>query len=472
MKVLLVNPPWDNLITSDKSQTSINEEIGKYPPLGLMYVAAYALENTDHEVRIHDSMVEGAGYDGVRESVSAYRPDVVGIATVTPIFFDSLNTARIVKEVDSDIHVNLGGPHTTIYPQETLVHDCVDSVTVGEGEVAFTQLINSLAKGESPSKCRGLAYKEGAGIVDNGRAPWIADLDGLPFPARKLTPYREYKSLIGRGKVFTTMMTSRGCPYQCIFCEHSMGYRFRSRSPINVVDEIEECTDMGIRELFVFDDTFTVDKKRVLDICREIKERGLDITWDVRARVNTVDRELLAALKSAGCDRIQYGIESGSDEILKILKKGITVDMVKHVFKISREMGFTTFADFMVGNPGETREHIMESIELANAIKTDYAQFSILQPFPESEVYEMGIKDGLFGDFWREFTLNPRDNFQLKVWEKELSRDELVELKKLAYRKFYYRPSKMIQMLLKSRSLREIAPKVKTGFRMLGEVYT
>ena len=189
-------------------------------------------------------------------------------------------------------------------------------------------------------KVRGLVFKDGGEVINTGAPPLVDDLDSLPFPARDLTPYMKYYSLIAKTQPVTTMITSRGCPYRCLFCDRPhLGKRFRPRTAMNVVDEMEQCVGMGIREFLIYDDTFTVNRKRVLDICSEIKRRGLGIGWDVRARVDTITPDMLAAMKDAGCDRIHYGVESGSPEIIETLRKGITIEQVRRVFRQTKDAG-------------------------------------------------------------------------------------------------------------------------------------
>ena len=182
--------------------------------------------------------------------------------------------------------------------------------------------------------------------------PAIKNLDDIPFPARHLVPYKKYSSLLSKGSIVTTIFTSRGCPFQCSFCDRPhLGKSFRARSAKNVVDEIEECVNMGIHDFLFYDDTFTIKRERVLEICNEIINKRLDIAWDIRTRIDVVNEEMLKHLKKAGCQGIHYGIEAGSEKILKVLQKGITIEQAKQVFDLTRKHKIPILAYFMIGNP-------------------------------------------------------------------------------------------------------------------------
>lgn len=468
MKILLINPPDFHAINSNVPQF-VNEETGLYPPLGLMYVAAYAEKNTDFEIEILDAQVEKNGYDNIGKEIKLRNPDVIGIQTMTFTLIDAILVAKLAKKINSKIHVCLGGPHVSIYPEETINLAGVDSIVLGEGEYTFTDLINSLEKGGDLSKIKGIMYKENGKVKKTEPKDFIEDLDALPFPSRDLLPYKKYYSVLAKRIPITTMMTSRGCPYKCIFCDRPhLGKAFRARGSESVVNEMQECIKIGINEIFIYDDTFSISKKRVLEICDEILNRNLKIGWDIRARVDTVDEKILTKLKEAGCERIHYGVESGTSEILKVLRKGIRLDQVERVFKMTKEIGITTLAYFMIGNPTETKEQIMETIKFARKINPDYAHFALTTPFPGTDLYQMGIEKGIFkNDYWREFAKNPEINFTPKLWEEILSREELIEFLKHAYKSFYIRPSYLLREIIEIKSWSEFKRKTKAGAKLI-----
>jgi len=265
------------------------------------------------------------------------------------------------------------------------------------------------------------------------------------------------------------MFTSRGCPFRCAFCDRPhLGKQFRARSPKNVVDEMVACVKMGIHEFLIYDDTFTVDRKRVLGVCEEIRQRKLDIGWDIRARVDTVDAALLKKLRLAGCERIHYGVEAGTEKILKVLNKGITLPQVQNAFDLTKHAGIETLAYFMIGAPTETREDIIQTIKFAERLDPDYVHITILTPFPGTQIYFDGLAQGIFAeDFWQKFAAHPTTDFVPRYWEQELSTDELITILNQAYKRFYLRPRYIWKRITRVRPLAELARKAHAGVKVL-----
>jgi len=468
MKFLLVNPPAENTIETEVPEV-LSQERGCNPPLGILYLASSLLAE-GHTVDLVDAQVEEMSYPQIQAAVKKSKPDAVGLTAMSFTLIDALLAAKTVKSVDQDIKVIFGGPHPTIYPTETAALDCVDFAVIGEGERTMLELAEALEKGRPVDAVKGLAYMKNGKPVNTGFPPFIEDLDSLPFPARKLTPYRKYSSLLAKRSPITTIFTSRGCPYKCLFCDRpQMGKRFRARSAVNVVDEMEECVGLGIKEFLVYDDTFTIDRQRVLSICSEIKRRGLDIGWDIRARVNTVDREVLSALRIAGCERIHYGVESGNEEILRILRKGITLPKVEEAFRLTKEAGIETLAYFIIGSPSETRETIEDTIRFAIKLDPGYVHFSVMTPFPATELYLMGLREGVIkSDVWLDFAKNPQKDFTPPLWEENMNREELTRLLRQAYKRFYVRPRYIMSRVARIRSPAELWRKVKAGVKVVG----
>ncbi|MEJ2068475.1 MAG: radical SAM protein, partial [Deltaproteobacteria bacterium] len=360
--------------------------------------------------------------------------------------------------------------HANLFPDETINLSGVDYLVLGEGEFAFKELLDNLKSQKRLEKVPGLVIKSKVnGVVNTGPHRVIDDLDDIPFPARNLVPYEKYSSLLTRGRVATTMITSRGCPFKCTFCDRPhLGKKFRARSPQNVVDEMEECVNMGISEFLIYDDTFTVDKKRVISICDEIVRRKLDIGFDIRARVDTVNADVLRALKRAGCQGIHYGVEAATDKILKVLNKGITIEQVREVFKLTKKHKIPILAYFMIGNPNETRSDIETTFRIMKQLKPDYVHVTIFTPFPGTKIYLDGLRSGMIkNDFWREFAKNPVMGFEIPVWEEYFKRKELYEMIVKVYRDFYLRPSYVLSRIVKIKSRHEFMKKMKAGFSVL-----
>ena len=467
MKVLLINPRIDNMITANLP-SYVDEQRGYSPPLGLMYVAAYAEQCTDCEIEILDMLAEETTYDRLESELRRRKPDVVGITTTTFTLIDTSIVARIVKATNKGVKIVLGGPHVHIYPEETIRLPEVDFLVLGEGELPFVKLLQNIENYESLRGVKGIVFEHQGEIINTGPREFIEELDSLPFPARHLTHINKYGSLLAKGNLVTTMITSRGCPYKCLFCHRPhLGKKFRARSAVDVVDEMEQCVDIGIREILVYDDTFTIDRQRVMDICRLVLERGLNITWDIRTRVDMIDGPMLRELKESGCERIHYGVESANPEILKVLRKGITLPQVESAFNLTREVGISTLAYFMLGSPTETRQQIMNTIDYAKRLKPDYCHFAVTTPYPATPLYEMGLKEGMFDDYWREFAANPSKDFTPRFWEENLDKDELTQLLDYAYRSFYVRPEYVLRQMRKVRSFSEFMRKAKAALRVL-----
>lgn len=467
MRVLLINPPIRNMLTTEVPEI-VTGERGFNPPLGIMYIAACLERDTDCKVEILDAEAEELDYGEIRKEVIKRKPDIVGLSAMTFTLVDCLIIAKIVKDTDKTIEVILGGIHAYIYPHETINLPCIDYLIVGEGEFISVDWIKNIDKIEKLKKIKGLVFKDGGRIIHTGLPPLIEDLDDIPFPSRHLTPYKKYSSLLAKRSPITTMITSRGCPYKCTFCMRPhLGKKFRARSAKNVVNEIQECVNMGIKEFLMYDDTFTIGRKRVVDICNEIMRRKLDIGWDIRARVDTVDYELLKKLKRAGCERIHYGVEKGNQEQLNILKKGITLRQVEDVFKITRKARIDILAYFMIGGPNETRETVMQSINFAKKIKPDFVHFSITTPFPSTELYTLALQRGIIKkDVWKEFAKNPTIDFRPPLWEDNLTRKQMIGFLKYAYKEFYTRPGYILNKISKIRSLGEFQRKVRAGLKI------
>jgi len=467
MKVLLINPPRENEIIGN-NPSIIEEERGVNPPLGLLYIAGYLEKYADHDISIIDSQVDKLDYSSLLSRIDSVKPDIVGITAMTMTMIDVIKTVRTIKDFDTTIKVVLGGPHVHLFPEETINLEGIDYLVLGEGEETFKDLLEAIEDRSKLREIPGLVYKDNNEIINTGIRPAIKELDSLPFPARSMVPYKKYTSLLAKREVATTIFTSRGCPFKCSFCDRPhLGKVFRSRSAQNVVDELEECVKMGIHEFLFYDDTFTVNKKRVIDICNEIVKRKLDIGWDIRARVDTINEDIIKHLKKAGCKGIHYGIEAGTEKILKVLNKGITLDHAKQVFDMTRKHNIPILAYFMIGSPGETKDDIYSSFEVMRKLNPDYVHMTILTPFPGTKIYLEGLKSGIIKrDYWKEFAKNPTPDFTPPHWGELFTRGELNNLLIEGYQKFYMRPLYILKRVLKVKSLSELKKKAAAGIKV------
>jgi radical SAM superfamily enzyme YgiQ (UPF0313 family) len=420
-------------------------------------------------VDVLDAQVEELGYEGLGYRIAELKPDVVGITTMTLCLFDVIKSTSVVKRVCPNAKVVLGGPHVHLFPEETIRLEGVDFLILGEGELSFTKLLNTLAQDKPLKDVPGLVFRDNGRVVKTGASPLLSDLDTLPHPARELVPYEKYTSILSPYNPITTIFTSRGCPYKCTFCNRPhLGKRFRARSHEDVVDEMVRCKEMGIKYTLVYDDTFTIDKKRVLDICERLIKERVGMHWDIRARVDTVNKHMLRKLKTAGCTGIHYGVESGSERILEILNKRISLSLVADVFKETRRAGLKTLAYFMIGCPTETLDEIKMTFNLARKLEPDYVHMTVLTPFPGTEIYRMALEEGVIKtDVWRKFAENPSPDFIPPVWGGSFSRNELMAILMRGYKKFYIRPSYIFHKILAVRCTSQLKRYIRAGFKVL-----
>lgn len=471
MNILLINPPSFNELMGN-NPSIIESERGYNPPLGLLFLAGYLLEKTAHKVYVIDSQVEELTYDTLEQRIKNIDFEVVGITAMTFTLIDVIKTINIVKKINPECKLVLGGPHVNIYARETVNIKGVDFVVLGEGEKIFAKLIDNIDDFKKLKDIKGLVYKNKDGtIVHTGLPDLISEneLNKLPFPKRELTPYKKYTSILAKRTPITTLFTSRGCPYKCSFCNRPhLGNRFRAMNATRVVQEIEECLALGINEFLVYDDTFTVRRDRVKKICDLIIKKDLDIGFDIRARVDTLDEELLQLLKKAGCRGIHYGIEAGTEKILKVLRKGITLQKAKETFELTKKHKIQILAYFMIGSPEETTEDIFETFRISKWLKPDFVHMTILTPFPATDIYIQGLSKGVFkNDVWKEFAENPDENFEPPFWEENFTRQELEKLLIKGYKIFYTRPSYIIKNLFKISSFGEFKRKIKAGLKVI-----
>lgn len=468
MKILLINPPRENEIIGN-NPTIIEEERGHNPPLGLLYIAAYLQKHTHHEVAVIDAQVEELSYESLKERIRSIHPDVVGITAMTMTLIDVLKTVAIVNELDTNTKVVLGGPHVHLFPEETINLPGVDYLVLGEGEEAFKDLLDHIDDKARLRTLPGFVFKDGDDYVHTGMRQPIEYLDKLPFPARELVPYKKYSSLLARSNCVTTIFTSRGCPFRCSFCDRAqLGREFRARSAKSVADELEECVRMGITEFLFYDDTFTVNKQRTIDISEDIVRRKLDIGWDIRTRVDAVNEEVIKCLAKAGCQGIHYGIEAGTERILKVLNKGIHLDKAEETFNLTRKYGIPILAYFMIGNPGETTDDIYTTFELAKRLNPDYLHMTIFTPFPGTNIYLDGLKSGeIKRNYWREFARNPVPEFIPPHWDGIFTREELADMLAEGYKRFYLRPTYIVKRLMRLRSWSEFKKNALAGTKVL-----
>jgi anaerobic magnesium-protoporphyrin IX monomethyl ester cyclase len=464
-KVSLVYPPY-GAIKNEPGIKAVKENYGVFPSLSLLYVAG-CLEQHGVEVQFIDVNAENLTLEETVQRLQAFGPDYIGYTITTYLFYQTLSWVKAIKE-KVGVPVIVGGVHMGMYPRESMTHPCLDYGVTGEAEMTLPYLLDALRNKGDLSGIKGLVYREGDEVVYTGNAPTLANISDAARPARHLQDNSLYYSFISKYKNFSCLMTSRGCPYRCIFCEQG-GLKFRPRTPIDVVDEMEQgYRDHGIREYDFFDSAFTIQKERVIEICREIDKRGLDVIWAARTRVDCVSREMLDWMSKAGCVRIYYGLESGNREILRTLLKAADLEQAKRTVQETKEAGIDVFGYFMVGNPGETEHTVRQTIRYAIELDCDYAQFSKVTPMPGTALYDMYVKE--YGeDYWRKYILDESYDSYIPRPGCDLSEEKIQELTQLAYVRFYYRPMFAAKAIGNMKSWHEVRRSVSTAWQMVAQ---
>lgn len=437
MKVFILYPPISKL---ERYGSELGNSGGNQIPLGIFYLGSF-LRSLGHEVRVVDAEARDLTTGDIISSVREFGPDLMGISSTTVAFHRTVETAQAVKEAFPSLPIVLGGPHVSSNTAHAMTCPHIDYGVVGEGEETLRELIGALEEGGPLEGILGLAFREGDRVVVNQPRPLIADLDAIPLPAYDLIPDIEAYSpppTNYKKSPVANIITGRGCPNLCTFCDKTVfGNKLRQRSAENVAAEIELLyRDYGVREIAFVDDTFTYGKKRILRLFEILKEKGIFVYWTCMSRVNTVDYELLKFMKANGCWHISFGIESGSPEILKIIRKEISLEQAEKVIGWCRKLKIRTKGFFMIGHLGETEESLDLTIKTALRLPLDDIVASINTPIPGSPQYSMAPDYG---------ELDTTDWSKFNGWRPVfvpfgLSQERLLAKHRELYRRFYLRP--------------------------------
>lgn len=465
LKIILVQPSRRQGVRSFFTFHK-NEGLGHKPPLAILTLATYLIRNGFENTVCIDAQLEDLTPEETADKIKEMKPDVVGLTVWTDLWYPSWLTIMLIREKLPECIIVVGGPHCTIYPGETLGSSAADFLVAGDGEDVLLSLIKGLSGGGAPVDMPGLWRKEDGKVVPPGEEYSIVeDHSRIPVPDRKLLPFKKYNNVLNSREYETTMITSRGCPYKCVFCKiHSQ--RVYARSAEQVVEEFKDIAELGITDIQVYDDTFTWSKERVMKICEGILASGLKVRWAVRDRSNKADLEMYKMMKRAGCYRIHFGVESGSPRILKESGKGLSLEQVEDAVRIARKAGFLIMAYYMFGFIDETYGDAMKTIEFSMKLDVDYAVYAVLIPYPGTKLYSTAMERGIIpNDFWLDYTKNPVPDFLVPhLVEQNMDRKTLIRLKDIALRKFYFRPSRIAREFLSLSSFEEF--KRKSGMAM------
>ena len=495
-KILLINPPLTGEFSAGISTIKI--------PLGLAYIAGY-LEKFDYKPKILDCM---AYYEEVKKLENDYyrvglsekkiiskikesNPDIIGISCSFTIYEkDSFELANLIKKINKKIIVVAGGAHTSANPHSVLKNKNIDIVVIGEGEKTFLSIIKNIKNKKKLQNIKGTAIKLNGRIKINKQEEYIKNLDEIPFPARHLLPMKRYlkhpqNSIANMRRPTTEVITSRGCPFNCIFCSiHSVwGRKWRARSAKNVVDELESLyKKYDIREFRFFDDNISWDKKRMIDICNEIIKRKLDIKWDTPNGISlaTLDWTVLKKMKQAGYYKTIICIESGCEKTLKFIRKPLTLNSAKKIINICNKLGIWTWSTFVIGFPDETREEIQKTIDFAKKSGLNFSSFYVAQPYPGTEMYDVFEKKGLIKGKLVGGMIEGSSLVNTKYDTLHFSARELRNLQKKAYSDFvkyrillYLNPMKFYKEFLnRIRNLEDLGYVLRMFKNLVGREYS
>lgn len=462
MKVLLVAP--------SQSKVYGNFSAPDFPSLGLGYLGA-VLEKSGHIVKITDIDADKVTEQEFIKTLKTEDYGLIGITTVTPIFNEAIYLSKLIKD-NSDAFTVLGGIHVSAMPEESMKFDSVDFVIKGEGERTIVELIDYLEGRRELESVDGIYYRQNGKISKNKDRELIFNLDELPFPARHLYNSQNYTYPDTLATPVFPIITSRGCPARCTYCAANCIFqrKFRTRTPENIVNEIELLVrKFKAREIHIWDDNFALIKSRVIRIKDEMKRRNLRLKFAIPdgIRIDCVDEDILKALKEMGTYSIAFGIESGSQRTLDRVKKGIKLECIAEVFKLTRKLGIEIWAFFIIGLPDEDETRIRETIDFAKKINPNIAKFHILKPYPGTEVYEELLSHNLILDYnFDNYGIHTPPVHRLK----NLTANQILDWQKRAYRSFYLRPAILLKQLCRLKSIFRLKLNIIAGKNILKKI--
>lgn len=437
------------------------------PPLGMAYMAAIMRKN-GYAVGIIDGYAMQYDKNELIERIREEKPDILMFGTVTFAFPAVVEWLKVIKEHFPNVPTILGGPHATLFPKETLTYKVIDYVIVGDAWYTLPELMDALKDKKDFSGINGIGFRNGEEIVTTSPRERLKTWEGIPFPARDLLPNDRYSSTISKMKPVTSILTAQGCPFQCTYCpaDRSVVYR----DAMDVVKEIEECVNkFGIKELFVYDETFTMNQPRAMKICQELIDRGINkkMVFSVRTRADCVTKELIDKMAEAGCIRINFGIETADEEALKKMKRYLPKDKIRQTIKWVQDAGIEALGFFMIGNPGETIDTIKNTIRFAKDLELDYVQFTklVLQANTELLRQEQEIRNV---DYWRKYTLGEKVNEdEIRLSSLKITPQEIDKWVAKAYRQFYFRPSYIYKRMKRLNSFTEFVELFKSALALV-----
>lgn len=456
MRVLIVNPPWPGKGFGTRSQNRIikhrSDKFLQYP-IFLAYSAS-RLKNAGHAVSYIDSVIQDFDLQRTKSEARKVAPDVIFMETTTPSIVADYENLTCLKDA-TGARIIVGGPHATYFHREVL-EECpaIDVVIRHEFDTKIAGVVSHL---DNLTGVAGITYRSGDEIIDNGGGEFAQDLDGIPFPDRDTIPWHWYLEAWYSRQPFMNLMTARGCPYHCSFClwpQSMYGHKQRFRSIENVMREIIQLVRRyGLREVNIDDGTFTTNKRRVIEFCQRLRQEKLKLIWTCNGRVDTLDDEMLAEMKQSGCKMIRLGVESGSQDVLDKIRKGLTLKQIEDGVRMVKKHGIQALGGFMFGFPYDSRTSVEETLHFAKKLSPDQVQFSIAMCYPGTSLYEYAKQNGLLlATNFKEFDMT----YGPVVKTLDMERADLQPILAKAYREYYFRPSFALQTLSNMKDLDEM----------------
>ena len=462
MKISFIFTPYSHKLFEENVRI-VDEEFGCFPPLNLCYAAAIA-RDAGHDVQVLDANALGLTKDEAAEHARAFGAEAIGFYLSTYMVRETLLWATHIK-ARLNVPMLAGGVCTWLYPAETMANDVVDYSIQGEAVRSLPLLLQAMERGELPSGIPGVWYRDGDKVRHEEPYDDFVPFDDYPFPMREGLPNDRYYSFTSQRKNFTVMLTQIGCPFRCVFCPIPIN-KYRARSPESVLAEVDECyTRYGIREIDFFDAEFPANRKRLHAIMDGL-EKYENLEWSCRSRVDTVDGETLRRMYEVGCRKIYFGIESASQDALNDMHKDISLTAVKTTIRECKKTGIRPLGFFMVGVHGETRDTFRRTVKLAVSLPLDYVQYSRMIPKPRTGLDDE-IVEATGRDYWSEYVRGDavEERFP-NIWSK-VPEEELEQMTKWAYYRFYYRPAFVLRAIVKMKSWSEIVRSFRVAVRML-----
>ena len=433
MKILLINPPKEKEFTLSVLDDYNTKARSNQPPLGLLYLYSYIKDS--HDVHVLDMNAKEMIIEDIIKKLHTFQPDVIGITCVISKWLTVRDLAQYIKKC-KDIPIVLGGVNPSLYPYETLQCKDIDYVISGFGQIPFKTLCDQLETNSYTDNISNCYSKNNCNSTTKGHFEFV-DIDEFPLPDRSILSVEDYSFPFFPENPSTSMLTSLGCPHACGFCACKNFQPVKIRKVANIIKELQQVENLGIRSVLFQDELFTMSTKRINEICSSIIENNIKLNWAVRSRANLINIESLLMMKKAGCFNVHLGIESGTDRILTKMKKNLTVDIIKKSVSMIKQAGLSCSASFMLGYPTETKEEILETIDFAVELGLNNCQFFTTIPEPDTELYiEVQQIKKYTGNLYSKFTIDPTQvNLHDSIASDIFTKEEMNKFLELAYSK-------------------------------------